>query len=79
MTKAKGTCIWRYQEEFDAYSRVPNNRRGWIIRDSRVDVFHIGYLVAHNDVVVWTAGTDNTFIIILIDMEKLAASINVWL
>ena len=44
-----------------------------------IDIFHIGYLAAQNDVVVWTEDTDNTFIIILIDMEKPAPSRNVWL
>ena len=41
-----------------------------------IDVFHIGYLVAQNYLVVRTEDTGNIFIIILIDMEKLAASIN---
>ena len=41
-----------------------------------VDVFHIGYLVAQNYVIVKTEDTDNIFIIILIDMEKPAAGIN---
>lgn len=44
-----------------------------------VDVFHIVDLVFQNDVVVRTAGTDNASIIILINMEKIAASKNVWL
>ena len=44
-----------------------------------VDVFQIGYLVAQTNVVVRIADTDNTFIIILINMEKLATSINAWL
>ena len=43
-----------------------------------VDVFHIGYLVAQNYVIVKTEDTDNIFIIILIDMEKPAAGINAW-
>ena len=37
------------------------------------------YLVAQNGVVVRIADTDNAFIIILIDMKKLATSINAWL
>ena len=42
-----------------------------------VDVFHIVDLVSQNDVVVRTAGTDNASIIILINMEKIAAGKNV--
>ena len=44
-----------------------------------VDVFDIVDLVFQNDVVVRTAGTDNVTIIILINMENIAASKNVWL
>ena len=39
-------------------------------------VFHIGYLVALNDVAVRIADTDNTFIINLINTEKRATSVN---
>ena len=41
-----------------------------------IDVFHIGYLVAQNYLVVRTEDTNNIFIIILIDMGKLAANVN---
>ena len=36
-----------------------------------IDFFHAGYLVAQNDVVVRMADIDNTFIIILINIENL--------
>ena len=41
-----------------------------------IDIFRIGYLIVQNDVVARIADTDNTFIIVLINMEKLATSIN---
>ena len=44
-----------------------------------IDIFRIGYLIVQNDVVARIADTDNTFIIVLINMEKLATSINTWL
>ena len=44
-----------------------------------IDIFRIGYLVAQNDLLAGIANTNNTFIIVLINMEKLATSINTWL
>ena len=41
-------------------------------------LFHVGYLVAPNNVVVRTADTD-VLIIALANMEKCPAAINVWL
>lgn len=41
-------------------------------------LFHISYSVASNNAVVGTVDTDE-FIIVLINMENLAANINGWL
>lgn len=41
-------------------------------------LFHIRYSAASNNVVVGTVSTDE-FIIVLINMENLAANINAWL
>ena len=79
--KNKGFCVNYgdvcfldlYYDKSRKYMYMTLPRRIW-----HIHVFHIGYLAAQNEVVVWTAETDNIFIIILIDMEKLEASINAW-
>ena len=70
----KGSCVNYgdicflnlYHDRNRIYMNVMQPREIW-----HIDFFHAGYLVAQNDVVVRIADIDNTFIIILINIENL--------